>query len=491
MLALASTSKYVIAAVLCAPIAIMGARTLQAPPINEPQPDIVVAAAAPVDGAPWSALFIGPPRGQLEPCGCSGGQLGGIDRLQTMLSVAAPMDGRSVSRIASGGAVSVEAASHPAWARAQLETLWLSYGMMDIAMVGVAESDLSLLGELKDAKLLLGQIPLIATNIEMKVLKDSPAVNYVRTLFEPQYKTVTGQQIYVFLPERAKGVVGSMETEDLVSWSTKNAVQTLKELASQGVHDRTATTLALFEGTDASAAALASYLGKDSVVLRVNDEYEASQMLQKEPGSAATAALGTRFRYVVRLSSGKAGPEFELSTVSEDVPGDPNLSSMRGMYRMMLESYAARDAVAGSEGAAPRGGFAGSDSCAKCHVDAYEIWQESLHHHAMETLADDLRDGAPATQDPNCVECHSVGFGFDSGYGSKKLADDLRWDTLNGFAGVGCESCHGPGAQHVASANVADIDRGGEHTCLVCHDSENDPNFHFGRKWPNIEHNNE
>ena len=158
---------------------------------------------------------------------------------------------------------------------------------------------------------------------------------------------------------------------------------------------------------------------------------------------------------------------------------------------MMLESYAARDAVAGSEGAAPRGGFAGSDSCAKCHVDAYEIWQESLHHHAMETLADDLRDGAPATQDPNCVECHSVGFGFDSGYGSKKLADDLRWDTLNGFAGVGCESCHGPGAQHVASANVADIDRGGEHTCLVCHDSENDPNFHFGRKWPNIEHNNE
>lgn len=40
---------------------------------------------------PWSALVVGPARGQVEPCGCSGGQLGGVDRLATVLATAPPL----------------------------------------------------------------------------------------------------------------------------------------------------------------------------------------------------------------------------------------------------------------------------------------------------------------------------------------------------------------------------------------------------------------
>ncbi len=488
MLALASTSKYLLAAVLIAPFAILGASSALSPQGELEQVLPTASRASQTDEGQWTALLVGPPRGRLEPCGCSGGQLGGIDRLQTMLSIAAPVDGRNTIRIAAGGAVSIDAEPFPSWARAQLETLWLSYSMMGMDVVGLSKSDLSQAAELQNLQGLIGQAQIIATNLNM-----SPTAPDTRAPFYgAQYKSpMGGPQVYSFLAPGLKLVTGTKEAGDFVLWESSDPVDALKALEASGIHDPAATSLALFEGSDKDATALAAHLGEGSVVLRVNDEYEASHALQNTSASAATADLGTRLRYVVGLSSGKNGLEFNLSTVSEDVPGDPNLDSMRGMYRMMLESYAARESVADSKGQAALGGYIGSDACMECHQIASEIWQESLHSHAMETLADDLRDGAPATQDPNCIQCHSVGFGFDSGFGSRTHSDSLRWDTLNGFAGVGCESCHGPGAKHSTTENVADIDRAGEHTCLQCHDSENDPDFDFVRKWPNIEHNNE
>ena len=127
--------------------------------------------------------------------------------------------------------------------------------------------------------------------------------------------------------------------------------------------------------------------------------------------------------------------------------------------------------------------FAGSESCAKCHATAFKAWKSSSHADAFATLVHEKADA-----DPNCIGCHTVGFGTPSGYRREfaraKLVD------------VGCESCHGPGSQHVAQ-----YESGGAVTfkfrplgagdCQKCHHGEFSRPFVWEKFWPKVAHGKE
>jgi hypothetical protein len=141
--------------------------------------------------------------------------------------------------------------------------------------------------------------------------------------------------------------------------------------------------------------------------------------------------------------------------------------------------------------------YVGSEACKTCHKHAYKVWQNTPHRHASKTLVDAKRPGE-RQYDPECIVCHTVGFGFVSGYKDEKQTPLLK--------DVGCESCHGPCSAHVANKNDqtwhqrinpwkylpankrADaIDQ----FCQRCHDIDNDVTWvdgGFKRKWPKIEH---
>jgi hypothetical protein len=147
--------------------------------------------------------------------------------------------------------------------------------------------------------------------------------------------------------------------------------------------------------------------------------------------------------------------------------------------------------------------YVGSDKCKRCHDDAYDKWKKTPHSHAYKTLVDAKRPSL-RQYDPECVVCHTVGFGYQGGFADEKKTPHLR--------DVGCESCHGPASLHVANpANegwqrrlnpwkapaketaaekekrLGRIDQ----FCQGCHDIDNDlswsPNG-FKRKWPLIDH---
>jgi peroxiredoxin len=119
-----------------------------------------------------------------------------------------------------------------------------------------------------------------------------------------------------------------------------------------------------------------------------------------------------------------------------------------------------------------RGEFVGSQACAGCHASEHELWAKSPHAAALETLGDKHGDA-------DCQACHTTGFGETGGFP----------DGGEATHGVGCESCHGPGGNHVAE--------GAEHrgtilaltdkcdSCVImqicgsCHDEANDPGFEF------------
>ena len=95
-----------------------------------------------------------------------------------------------------------------------------------------------------------------------------------------------------------------------------------------------------------------------------------------------------------------------------------------------------------------------------------------------------------AEADPNCIRCHTVGFGESSGYRREFAGQRL--------ASVGCESCHGPGSEHVSQRSQALADSAfevsfkfrklGEADCTGCHYGEFSRPFVWKRFWPLVEH---
>jgi hypothetical protein len=90
--------------------------------------------------------------------------------------------------------------------------------------------------------------------------------------------------------------------------------------------------------------------------------------------------------------------------------------------------------------------------------------------------------------DPECVKCHTVGFGTAAGYRREFQGSRL--------AEVGCESCHGPGARHVEERRAGGpVDFKfrplGAGDCQKCHHGEFSRPFDWDKFWPLIRHGRE
>jgi len=119
-----------------------------------------------------------------------------------------------------------------------------------------------------------------------------------------------------------------------------------------------------------------------------------------------------------------------------------------------------------------------SEACGKCHVAEYEVWQKSRHSHAFAALETKQR-----LYDAACIGCHSLGFQQAGGFVNIKATPQL--------ANVQCESCHGPGAAHVAQPAAGNYKTPTKNqSCLICHDRENSPDFDFVKYWPVVAHTN-
>ena len=170
--------------------------------------------------------------------------------------------------------------------------------------------------------------------------------------------------------------------------------------------------------------------------------------------------------------------------------------------------------------------YAGSASCQKCHEEVYNVWASSPHAHAYEALEKLATRPSNRQFDGECLQCHTVGMGFNTGFVSAEKTPNL----LNN----GCENCHGPGSAHNAapedkslyaslspwkispddrlpdSATLLEISKlklidqpaavdklpAGQkavvnqvyNLCAKCHDSENDPKFELYTYWPKVTH---
>ena len=163
--------------------------------------------------------------------------------------------------------------------------------------------------------------------------------------------------------------------------------------------------------------------------------------------------------------------------------------------------------------------FVGSDACADCHGEEYDIWKDGVdgdwgpHAEATEDLAENPNDNRVWVQrdyDPECMSCHATGWNPQNFFPYKSgMIDPVKHDHLTGN---GCENCHGPGSAHVkyqelkdkkqpfdealrkkyADEMVLTLEQARQGACKECHDLDNSPDFllegGFDKYWPKIKH---
>ena len=114
--------------------------------------------------------------------------------------------------------------------------------------------------------------------------------------------------------------------------------------------------------------------------------------------------------------------------------------------------------------------YVGANKCMACHMQLHKAWKETKHAKVYEQLQGD------EVKNPECIKCHSTGYGKPSGFTDIEKTPNLK--------GVTCEACHGPASAHIEAAlNKPDtgdwdtkINKVPQNVCINCH------NPHIDRK---------
>ena len=381
-------------------------------------------------------FFTGNELGALKPCGCSGGQLGGLSKRAAIF--------RGV----------------PARRRMILDAG---------ALVGDdREQDLIKFGVLFEAFRLLGYDVAnltrqdIATARSLGLLSGSDqAFAIISAAWGPGREDRPRRFSKEF---RVKGrdVVVNVVALDAQSDPMARATEFF---ASQP--GRQSVDIVILENCDAqSRQAWARGAGADCLVCPTDSD---EPQVFSEPGAKPLIFTPGRFgRHVVRIEAGFSEAQGELVLAFEDVPVDETLPEdepLEGLYRQyqilvrqgnILEKYPRVPLPDDLR-------YVGSRNCASCHEYEYSRWSSKAHADAFATLVEVGSD-----YDPECVVCHVVGMDRSSGFVTADRTPEMK--------NVGCENCHGPGSEHVRTWGQA-VTVEPKSTCLDCHTPEHSSGY--------------
>jgi hypothetical protein len=415
--------------------------------------------------------------GRLVPCGCFTGQLGGMTRIHTFLEHnAQPNEIRVDAGDALQGTDDFEVMEY--------KRILEAFQMMNFSAlnVGAREAELSA-SQLREITGETGA-PLISANLydaatETSVLPthrqieiDGKKVIIAGILHPDSAKDITlGEGLRLAPPDLilTELLPGLRKQCDLLVLLAFADEDNLRELAEQFFE------VDFMLGGDVSQPSGNTRLVNQSHVFYVANESRTVGLIDFTMTGATKNA-----RHSLTIDSSR--PEL----MYDDIPEAPEVVGLAVSYRDMirrtkLEIDTPENLQQGNvPGIRPPARYVGTQSCMGCHQEEYAIWKDSGHAHAWKSLKHTKADA-----DPNCIGCHSVGFGTVSGY-----RREFKHEKL---IDVGCESCHGPGSQHVAERSSGGPVRHkfrplAEGDCRSCHYGEFSRPFVWDEFWPQIAH---
>jgi hypothetical protein len=388
-----------------------------------------------IKGGEVLTVFItGNELGTLKPCGCSGGQLGGLDRRSAVF------DSVSASkRLIIDTGEFVEGDSEQDLIKFNI--IIQAFSLLNYDLVGLSERDV----EIAKGQGLLDGIDSVFDVVSFR--GDGEAD--LPTKFTKRL-SLRGKEVAV--------TVGAFDAES-------KPIEQVGELFMRRSDVQTVNILILKRCDDAVLGSIAKMGIVDCLVCPA--ESDKPEIIGEADAKPLVFSVGRLGKYVGRLqieASGVADGEAKLKCtfssvpVTEDLPQEESLVELYRTYQQLvkednlLEKQPRFVLPDGLE-------YTGSKSCKLCHEYEYEKWSGKAHAHAYATL-----ESVGSQYDPECVVCHVVGMQYLSGFVSEEETGHLK--------DVGCENCHGPGSEHIRTLGNAQTTEP-QSECTDCHTPEN------------------
>jgi hypothetical protein len=252
-------------------------------------------------------------------------------------------------------------------------------------------------------------------------------------------------------------------------FSTRGAAHDPPRVAAGGVpivetpdRGRYITFLHVAMATDAGAAWQVEDAGPWKALA------EARERARTQPTDAARASAQARVSAltaeVAAATAGRAVVYVQDRPLGSDLDGPSSVDAALDAFRERTGAAARARAAERPE----RSGYGSAAWCARCHEDRMAAWAYDPHAKAWDALV-----SRQATDDAECVQCHSTGYGQPGGFA------ELTPSNVRTFKAVQCEACHGPLAAHPSSSGGVEPAPVGPDACVGCHDAANSPQFDY------------
>ncbi len=416
-----------------------------------------------VPGAPGQArelvtiFFTGNELGEMQPCGCSGGQLGGLDRRYTVFNTINPQN----RLIIDTGSLVPESTEQNL---IKFNIIVQAFARLGYDVVNLTEQDILIA---RQAGLLDG-LGLLFNCITAGKTEDMK-------LPEKYTKKFTLNGI-VF-----EAAVVAAETEDQIS--------RLPDLFSSPAGSPSAVKILILNRADAKTVAAVSEMHIFDLLIVPSQAEDEPILVSDANASPLVISSGRLGKYVGKIQAilDGAGQKPRLKFTSVPVTGNiPQHQPLVELYK----DYQRLVKDAGIIEKQPRfilpGNleYVGSKYCKLCHDYEYEKWmtskqvsipglgkQASLDSRHADAFA--ALEKVGSEYDPECVVCHAVGMQYQTGYISPAKTPELK--------DVGCENCHGPGSEHLRSLGAIETS-GPMSTCSDCHTAEQSGEYAANQK---------
>jgi nitrate/TMAO reductase-like tetraheme cytochrome c subunit len=425
------------------------------------------------DAPPADLLVVGPKIGAMEPCGCTGGQLGGLAKLKTQLDLVCQAQPGAVL-VDCGGLTKGESPME----RIRGEVMASIYQLLPNAVVALGPADLASGPDQTTMRAFLMQDPSLvarfpnARQVNIATGVELPKPIAASAVVEANGKGGVKSRVFVGSVSAADGAGADAAVKALRDEMGKNA----------GAFD---LAVAVVHAPIAAARAVGTALPELDLIL-VGEGNGAPDERPQLHGNTLYLHPGQKGRHVVHLTLSRAGGTvradgYSVDVIQTNIPADKDAEQRIASYRTQLDEKGIVKSLAGQR-ARPRSEYAGSAACQKCHISAYAVWEKSKHAHAVESMV--ARQG---DKDPDCLKCHALGWYSEPPAGEKQ--GYMGNDPKGKLANVACESCHGAAKNHTVTPYSVKPRK--DVTCQQCHDVENSPEFDRAKFWPKIFHEND